>query len=293
MRAFDYVRPSSLREACRLLSESAGQAKALAAGTDLLVQIKQEKLRPKAVVSLRDISGLSSVHLKPDEGLEIGAMTTLGVIESSKEILDNFPALAEASGRIASPQIRNRATVGGNLCNSAPSADMAPILIAYGSQVVLAEAEKNRTVDLEDFFTGPGETALRNGEIMKAIRVPFPPRLSFATYLKAGRSAMDIAVVGVGVLATFRSGQPICQDLRLVLGAVAPTPVRAKKAENIAKGQSLDDQIIKEVSETAGDEARPISDVRSSASYRRSLVKVLAQRALAAAQAWAKEGGSW
>ena len=292
MRAFDYVRPSSLREACRALSESAGQAKALAAGTDLLVQIKQERFHPKAVVSLRDIPGLCSVQFKPDKGLEIGAMTTLGVIESSGEILENFPALAEAARLIASLQIRTRATVGGNLCNAAPSADMAPILMAYGSRVVLTDGEKDRTVDLEDFFTGPGETILRKGELMKAIQVPSPPRSSFATYLKTGRSAMDIAVVGVGLLAVFESGQPICKDLRLVLGAVAPTPLRAKKAEKMARAQSLDDQIIKKVSETAADEARPISDVRSSAGYRRTLVKVLTQRALAAARAWAMEGGS-
>jgi carbon-monoxide dehydrogenase medium subunit len=274
------------------LSESGGQAKPLAGGTDLLVQIKQRKLRPKALISLRNVSEISSLQLKTQQGLRIGSMTPLTVIESSEDVLKNFDALAGAVSEVASLQVRSRATLGGNLCNAAPSADMAPILIAYGANVVLFDGAEDRIISLEDFFTGPGQTVLKRGELMKEIQVPIPQQPSFGTYQKARRSSMDIAVVGVGILVVFDSGRSVCRDLRLVLGAVAPTPIHAREAEKEARGQRLDDETIKRVSKMAAEEACPISDVRSSASYRRSLVQVLTRKSLQAAQSWAQKGGA-
>ncbi len=292
MRAFDYIRSSSFEEACRLLRQSNGQRKALAGGTDLLVQIKQGKLHPKAVVSLRDIPELSFIRPAPERGVSIGAMTPLGVIETSKEILKGWPALAEATSRIGSAQVRSRATLGGNLCNAAPSADTAPILIAYGATAVLGRGKTERSILLEDFFTGPGETELNPGELLKAVHVPPPPPRSFGTYLKASRSGMDLAVVGIGILVVFEPKGEVCRDLRLVLGAVAPTPMRARESEQMVTGRRLDDELIERVGHMASEEARPISDVRSTARYRRKLVNVLTRRALLGARSWAKGGGS-
>jgi carbon-monoxide dehydrogenase medium subunit len=292
MKAFDYMRPSSLDEACRLLGQFNGQAKVLAGGTDLLVQFKQRKMESKALISLRDIPELSFIRLKPDQGISIGAMTTLSAVETSKEISEKYPAIIEAALWIGSVQVRNRATLGGNLCNAAPSADMAPILIAYSATTCLTNGQKERTVLLENFFNGPGQTILERGELMKEINLPPPPRSSFGTYVKAYRSKMDIALVGVGILAVFEKGREVCQDLKLVLGAVAPTPIRAKELERRVVGHKLDDELIMKVSQMASEEARPISDVRSTAEYRRTLVKVLTQRALLAARSWAQKGGN-
>lgn len=291
MRAFDYIRPSSFEEACRLLRESDGGSKALAGGTDLLVQIKQQRLHPHRVVSLRDIPGLSLIRMEPDQGLTIGSMTRLCAIETSKKILEHCRPVAEAASWIGSVQVRSRATLGGNLCNAAPSVDMAPILIGYGATAVLSDAQTDRSISLEDFFTGPGQTALKPGELMKEVHIPPPPRSSFGTYLKAYRSSMDIAVAGVGIVVIFEPKSGICQDLRLVLGAVAPTPIRARESERMAAGHRLDDELIQKVSQMASEEARPISDVRSTASYRRVLVTALTQKALMAARSWAEQGG--
>jgi carbon-monoxide dehydrogenase medium subunit len=219
-------------------------------------------------------------------------MMPLGAIETSKEILKGWPAIAEAAGQIASAQVRSRATLGGNLCNAAPSADMAPMLIAYDASAVLSNGETARSIPLEDFFTGPGETALGLGELMKEVRLPSPPPRSCATYLKASRSGMDLAVAGVGIRVVFEPNGKTCRDLRLVLGAVAPTPMRAKESEHMAVGRRLDDELIERLGNRASEEARPISDVRSTASYRRRLIKVMTQRALRAARSWTEEGGS-
>jgi carbon-monoxide dehydrogenase medium subunit len=290
MKAFDYVRPSSFEEACRLLSRSGGQSKVIAGGTDLLVQIRQGKLNPEAVISLRDIQELSRISFNPDHGVTIGAMTTLDIVESSKEILENFGSVAEAAGQIGSAQVRSRATLGGNLCHAAPSGDMAPSLIAYGATVVISDGNKDQTIPLEDFFTGPGRTVLKEAELMREIHIPLPPRPNFGTYLKASRSIMDLAMVGVAMLAVFESDGETCRDLRLVLGAAAPTPFRASEAENMAIGHKFEDELIDKVSQMASDEARPISDVRSTADHRRSLIKVMVRRALVAARSWARKG---
>jgi CO/xanthine dehydrogenase FAD-binding subunit len=295
MRAFDYLRPASIEEACALLSAGDGSVRVLAGGTDLLVQMKQGKVQPRALVSLRDVPGLSFVRLGRDGGLDLGAATPLGMLENSPEILKSFPAVAEAASCIGSVQVRSRATVGGNLCNSAPSADMAPILIAFGAQAVIAGKQGESVVPLEEFFIGPGQTVLKTGELLKALTVPPAPAGSFGKYVKAFRSAMDIATVGVGALVVFAPGSGaspgVVEDVRLVLGAVAPTPIRAREAEQTLVGQALDEQTIARASRTAAQEARPITDVRASAEYRTTLVEVLSRRALRAAAFWVEQGG--
>jgi carbon-monoxide dehydrogenase medium subunit len=293
MRAFDYYRPSTLEEACRLVSQpDNGQLKLLAGGTDILVRVKHETTLPKGLVSLRDIPELSFIQFESHQGLAIGAMTPLSRLGSSTEIIENYPAIIEAAETIGSPQVRNRATLGGNICNAAPSADMVPILIAYDATVKISNGKAERSVLLEDFFTGPGQTVLKPGELLTAVHIPPPPESSFGTYLKAYRSCMDCAIIGVALLAVFEPDKETCQDIKLVLGAVAPTPIRARQSERLAVGQKLDDALIEKVSAMAAEESRPITDIRSAASYRKTLVAVSTRRALEAARTWAQQGGS-
>jgi len=300
MKAFDYMRPLSVEEACAALAGAGGTAKALAGGTDLLVQMKHGKLQPKALVSLRSVPGLSFVRVADDGGLVIGAATPLGKVEYSPLVRAGFPAIAGAAAWIGSVQVRSRATVGGNLCNASPAADMAPILIAYGATATISDGRAERTLPLEDFFTGPGKTVLRPGELLTVLSVPAPSPGSFGIYRKAYRSAMDIATVGIGVVAVFApaatttaavfSAELVIQDVRLVLGAVGPTPFRARAAERVLAGQKLDESLIDLASRTASKEAKPITDMRASAEYRTTLVEVLTRRALLAARSWAEKG---
>jgi carbon-monoxide dehydrogenase medium subunit len=292
MKTFEYLRPSSLEEACAMLAAPDGPAKALAGGTDLLLQMRLGALRPHALVSLRDVPGLDFVRLDADGGLAIGAATSLAALEGSPEVKEAFPAIAEAASFVGSRQVRSRATVGGNLCNAAPSADTAPILIAYGAEAVITDGRAERRVPLEDFFTGPGETVLGPGELLKAIAVPAPPDASFGKYLKSFRSAMDCCTVGVAVCVVVAPGSVVVRDVRVALGAVAPTPIRARVCEGSLIGRELDDALIARAGAEAAGEAQPIDDLRASAGYRKILVDVLSRRALTAAQAWAEKGAA-
>jgi CO/xanthine dehydrogenase FAD-binding subunit len=292
MKSFEYMRPTSLEEACAMLAAPDGPVKALAGGTDLLVQMKQGGLRPHALVSLRDVPGLDFLRLGEDRGLVIGAATALAAVESSPDVKEDFPAIAEAASFVGSLQVRSRATVGGNLCNAAPSADMAPILIACGAAAVITDGRADRRVPLEDFFVGPGQTVIRPGELLKAIEVPPSPEAGFAKYFKSFRSAMDCCTVGVAVCAAFAPGSLVVRDVRVALGAVAPTPIRARASENTLIGQELDDALIGLASAAAAAEAQPIDDLRASADYRKILIEVLSRRALSAAHSWAQKGAA-
>jgi aerobic carbon-monoxide dehydrogenase medium subunit len=290
MREFDYVRPSSLQEACAALLCDDGSVKPLAGGTDLLVQMRDGGLRPRKLVSLRDVPGLRFIRVNDDGGLEIGAATTLAAIENSPEVLERFPAIAEAASFIGSVQVRDRATLGGNLCNAAPSADTASILIACGASATISDGRTERTVPLEEFFAGPGQTVLRPGELLVRITVPAPARNSFSRYYKTFRSAMDCCTVGVALCAAFAERSAAVDDVRLVMGAVAPTPMRAAACEQLLRGHVLNDELIAAVGQRAAEEIRPIDDVRASAQYRRVLADVLTRRALTAARSWAEKG---
>jgi CO/xanthine dehydrogenase FAD-binding subunit len=289
MREFDYVRPASLEEACAALVCDDGPVRPLAGGTDLLVQMRDGGLRPRRLVSLRDVPGLRFIRLNDDGSLAIGAATTLAAIEDSPEVRRYFPAIAEAASFIGSVQVRDRATIGGNLCNAAPSADTASILIAYGAVATISDGQGERTVPLEEFFTGPGQTVLRPGELLVDVVVPPAPPGCFGKYYKTFRSAMDCCTVGVAVWSVFGDDGSL-EDVRLVMGAVAPTPMRATACEGLLRGRRLDDELIAAVGQRAAEEIRPIDDVRASAEYRRVLADVLTKRALTAARSWAEKG---
>ncbi|OGO44599.1 MAG: hypothetical protein A2W37_10185 [Chloroflexi bacterium RBG_16_63_12] len=278
MKAFEYFAPRSLAEATEVLAKYQGEARTVAGGTDLLLKMKAGRLSPKAIVNIKRVPELRGLTF--NSHLTLGALTTLEEIKQSSMIRERYPALSDAAATMASVQIRNLATVGGNLCNAAPSADLAPILIALNAAARLAGFKGERRIPLEDFFTGPGTTVLAPGELLVSLEVPPPAGPS--VYLKhSPREHMDIAVVGIGL--ALRGYNPLsqeCAEPRVVLGAVAPVPLRARRAEAELTGGPLAAERIDRAAKIAAEEAKPIDDVRGSAWYRRRMVAVLTRRGL-------------
>lgn len=277
---FNYHRPESVEEACRLLARSQDGI-VLAGGTDLLVDLKLGKRRPRDVVSLTRIRELGSIDLE-DHTIRIGASVTHNRLIASPAVRDCCPALAEAAATIGTEQIRNTATVGGNLCTASSCMDTAPILIALGAKVELHGSRRKRTVPLSEFFTGHRTTVRKSGEILTYILLPLPRKGTGAAYRKFGlRQAANISVASVAAVVRLADGR--CEDACIVMGAVAPTPKIARKASELVKGQSRSDLSMERVGEAAAAEAEPIDDIRGSAAFRRELTAVLTRRALAAA----------
>lgn len=281
MKDFEYFAPTSLSEAISLLIKYQGQAKVIAGGTDLVVRMKQKIMMPKYLIDITHIPELDKIEYDRKSGLKIGALCTHSDIEFSSLIKGKFDVLSQAAYTIGSVQVRNLGTIGGNLCNASPSADLAPALIGLDARARILGPAGERVLGFKDFFRGPGKTVLESDEILIGVEVPNPPPHSAAVYLKQSpRKAMDVAVVGVAVVLSLTAEDSTCSDIRIVLGAVAPTPIRARKAEGIVRGRKFDEALIREVAKVASDEARPISDVRSSEVYRRKIVEVLTRRGI-------------
>lgn len=279
MRRFDYFEPQTLYEAIALLSRHNGTANVLAGGTDLLVEIKEQICKTDHVVNIKKIPGMDRLSFDPATGLKFGSLVTAREIEISPDVRRDYRGLAQAASEVGSIQVRNRATIVGNICRASPSADTLPPLIADGAIVTVFGAGGERRVALEDFFLGPGKTVLQRNEIVTTVDVPAVALHSAGIYIKHGRrKAMELATVGVAVSLTLDGA--VCRRIRIVLGAVAPTPIRAKKAEATVVGHALDDSLIEAAAETAMEESRPISNIRGSAAYRREMVRVLTARAI-------------
>jgi carbon-monoxide dehydrogenase medium subunit len=278
MRRFEYHEPATLEEAATLLRRCEGRASVLAGGTDLLVQMKECIRAPTHVVNVKKILGLDD--LKFDRaGLCIGALTTIREVETSAIVQRDYASLCQSTVHFASIQVRNRATVIGNVCRASPSADTLPPLIADGAVLHILGPDGMRTVALEDFCTGPGKTVLSADELVTHVVVPPPPPHTGKAYIKHGRRVeMELATVGVAVTLTL-DGR-CCRDIRIVLAAVAPTPLRAVRAEAVLRDRPVDAALIQEAAQTASAESRPIGDVRGSADYRRAMVGVLTRRAI-------------
>lgn len=279
MHPFEYFAPRTLDEAISLLTGNRGEARVIAGGTDLIVEMKEHIHHPDYLVDINKIEGLDDLSYDDGTGLKIGALTTVRAVEQSPVVKDKYPGLFQAVSQLGSIQVRNRATVAGNICRASPSADTPPPLIAAGAWVMIYGPSGERKIQLEEFFTGPGRTVLGPGDIVTSIHVPPPPARTGRVYLKLGRrKAMELATVGVAV--SLAQEEKICRDVRIVLGAVAPTPIRARHAEAVLEGNAVSEAIIDQVVKTAMAEARPISDVRSSAEYRLQMVGVLTEQAI-------------
>ena len=282
MQHFDYHKAVNLEEACEALTDSKGPAVLLAGGTDLMLKLKEGKLRPARVIDLKGIQGMDRVSVSENE-LSIGALVTMRTLETSAPVLTKAPLLAQAAAQVGSVQVRYRATLGGNLCNAAPSTETAPALLALDAKAEIHGKSGTRIVELVDFFLGPGATILKEDEVLTALKIPLNENQQGAVYYKlSARKAMDIAFVGVAVLLEVdRKGSIL--KARIALGAVAPTPIRAVAAEMVLEGKRLDAALAEESSRLAAQACRPISDIRASAEYRRQMTSQLCRRGLFAA----------
>ncbi len=282
LKTFEYFAPESLPEALSLLQERGEEGRALAGGTDLVVQVKEggKIPTPSYLVSLRRLPELRGIDFSERDGLRIGATVTMTEAAESAPVRERYRALADGAEIVGSIQTMNMATIGGNVCNAAPSADTAPPLLTYEAVAVIAGPKGERDVPIEEFWLGPNQTVLQQGELLRELRLPAPPANTGSVYVRqTPRKQMDIAVVGVAVLLTLGQGDRI-ERARIALGAVAPTPIRARKAEAALEGKAASEALFAEAAETATSEASPIGDVRGSAEFRRHLVKVTTERCL-------------
>lgn len=277
---FNYFSPEDFGEALILLTSKKGPVFVIAGGTDLIPRMRAHQVEP---ISLIDLKNLSLDRISSDaSSIHIGACVTLTQIIESEMINDYLPALVSACKTMAGPPVRNRATIGGNLATASPAADTAPPLLIYDAVVVVRGMEGQRLIPVNDFFVGPGKTGLSTGEIITEIVIPKPPTISGCSFIKFGkREAMAIAVVSVAVRLSLDSEGRIDQS-RIALGSVAPTPIRAINAENLLNGQMINDDLMQDAGLEAGQATLPITDIRASAEYRRSITEVLVRRAIRA-----------
>jgi carbon-monoxide dehydrogenase medium subunit len=301
MKKFDYLKPKTLEEALSLLNQQGKKTKLIAGGTDVIVLIKQKTMAPDILISLRGIPGLDQIQYNGT--LRIGALVTHRAIEKSEVIRKEFSALADAADVLGSIQIRNVATIGGNICTAAPSADTATPLLVLGTQVKIKSLKEEKTVPIEEFFTGPGETILKKGEIVTELVMPKPlPHTGSAYWKLQRRLALDLPILGVStllsldkgtiscsdmlctvspissILHTMEQDELVCKEVRIALGVAAPTPIRALKAESLLRGKKISDELLEEVAETAVKEAQPRDTIRGEAWYRSDMIRVLVKR---------------
>jgi len=292
MRRFEYHRAHTLDEASRLMMELGDEAFLFAGGTDLLVEIRERLRRVRHVVDIKYIPDLSGISYDVEHGLYFGAIVTVGRLEREPAVRAHYPNLQSALASVASIQVRNRATIVGNICRASPSADTIPPLFADGASVHIYHPTGPRTVPLPEFFTGPGKTVLEKGEIVTGISVPPVQNNnrshSGKSYLKHGRRlAMELSTVGVAVSLQLEQG--LCSEIRIALGAVGATVLRAPLTEKCLLGSPLDEDVIALAAQQAMLECTPMSNVRASADYRRHMVGVLTRRAVAQAKQQAKQ----
>jgi CO/xanthine dehydrogenase FAD-binding subunit len=278
MQEFEYLMPNSVDEAISLLVSHGERARYISGGTDIMVKVKEGKIHPRYLVSLRRLQGLDGITFKDGE-LRIGAAVTHRMLELSPLIRKHFPILIDAVSNIGSVQIRNVATIGGNIVNAVPSADGAIPLITLGARVRIRGPKGERDMALEDLFIGPGQTLLEAGEILLEFVIPpHPPRTGAAYVKHTRREAMELPLLGVAVLLSLAEGRVTCADARIGLGVLAPTPMRAKNAEALLKGRELTDDVLKEAGAAAAEECKARDSIRGEAWYRRDMVEVLVPR---------------
>ena len=277
---FHYHEPSDLNEACQIMGGLGADARPLAGGTDLIVKMRKGVISPDHVVSLGKIEELHAIEHSGGR-IRIGACVKVSDLVRSGRICSLFNALGLGAKTLGSPLIRNLATIGGNLVSGRPAADLPPPLMVYGANVLLKSRSGEREVPLDRFFQGPGLTAIGNDEILTEVLLKEPPPHSGSGYFKLGlREALEISIVNVASFISLDSRNGHIRSARVVLGAVAPTPMRALSAERLLMGESPNEGLFIRAGEAASEESKPIDDFRGSAGYRRDMVKVLTQRSL-------------
>jgi carbon-monoxide dehydrogenase medium subunit len=275
---YDYLMPNTIDEAISLFASHGEKAKYIAGGTDVMVKIKEGKINPQYLVSLRHLQGLDHITYKDGE-LKIGAMVTHRMLEVSPTIKKSFPIIIDAVSHIGSIQIRNVGTIGGNIVNGVPSADGSIPLMTLGAEIRIVGPKGERTMALEDFFIGPGQTLLDPGEILVEFIVPrLLPHTGSAYYKHTRRAAMELPLLGVAVMVSLEDDMKTCKAARIGLGVLAPTPIRARAAEETLNGKPIDEALLNEAGKKAADECKARDSIRGLAWYRRDMVEVLVRR---------------
>lgn len=279
MLPFVLFEPETLSEAIRILSLHGNNANVLAGGLYLLSNMRRWQIKPEYVVSIRRIPGLDYIKYDKRNGIRIGALSSIRSLELSSSIRECCAPLYESVQRFASVQVKTMGTVGGNLCVATPASDLATALFVLNARLKISGLKSEKIVPIERFCVGVGQTILKPEEIVVEILIPSAPPDTFGAFFKLENTKAAIAKVNVAVMATITDGT--CTDARIALGSVAPTVIRAREAESIIKGKRFDEKLLFEVGEAVREEARPITDLRSTAEYRRDMVAVLVRRALA------------
>ncbi len=282
MKRFEYLRPRAIEEAFELKERYGKEAEYIAGGTDILIKIKKRAISPSTLISLRNIDKLKGI--KENGELVIGSMTTLRELEKHSTIKERYPCLWNAVYQLANPQIRNMATIGGNIGNAAPSADSAPPLMVLDAELEILGKGGKRVISISDFFKGPGVTALQGGEIISAFIIGKDKARGVSSFFKLGRLSMDIAIVNAA--SWMRVEDNICKECRISVGAVAPTPLRLREVEEMLLGNKIDRDLLEAIGEKAEELVSPITDVRATEEYRRHMAGVLVKRVLE--DAWEK-----
>jgi xanthine dehydrogenase iron-sulfur cluster and FAD-binding subunit A len=286
MKRYEYYQPRSLDEAFGLMAKCEGRARYVAGGTDAMIRVKQKLWQPEALISLRWVEELVGIK-KSGDSLRLGSMTLWREIETDPLVARYYPALAEAAAMVANPQIRNVATIGGNLCNAAPSADGAPPLMVMEAVLTIAGPNGARDVPISEFFQGPGQHCMAPGEVLTAITIPEMPMHTGMAFLKSGRVSQDIALANVAVFVQMEGD--VCKKCRVSAGAVGPVPMELRGVEAFVEGKEITPELLLEIQDKAAGEVTPITDVRSTEIYRRTVTGVMVKRALEQALIQAKK----
>ena len=278
--SFLYIRADTHEEVVALVGQHEEAAALLMGGTDLFPRLRDGLLRPRVVIDVKHLPGMRGISFHQTSGLTVGAAVTMNALARHKDVLAHYPLLAESANTVASYQVRNRATLGGNLCNASPCADTSPATLVLEAEFVLVGPGGERSVPAVEFFLGPGLTSMEPGEFMTAVRFPTPPTRARGRYLKLGRTkGGDLSLVGVAILG-YEDEVACGSRFRIALGSVAPVPLRALEAEKVLVNHALDEHTFAQASEKAVESANPISDVRGGAAYQRAMVGSLVLRAL-------------
>ena len=281
MKYVDYERPTSLKSALSILSEKGDVTKVLAGGTDILVKLRGRREQPDVLMDSKEIPELNELSYDPNKGLTIGAAVPLYKLYDNADVKNYYPALVDSTTIIGGIPIQGRATVGGNLCNAAPSADAIPTLIVLGAKALISSADGTREINVDEFCTGPGSNVLKSNELLVSINVPAPKENSGAHYMRfIPRNEMDIAVVGIGTSVELNAEGDKFKNVNVALASVAPTPIFVREISEFLSGKEVNDENIEKAGQLAKEASSPISDMRGTAEYRQHLCSVLTKRSL-------------
>ena len=286
---FDYIKPKTLAEASQILADHAGEARPLLGGTDIFVRLRDGAWKDKYLVDVKGLDGANKIDFDPSKGLTIGAAVSMNQVSAHPDVKEHYAVLADAVDKVASYQLRNRATIVGNICNASPAGDTIGACILLGGVLNAHGVDGLRQEPLASFFKGPGSTALKPGDVAISLELPLPPKGMLGNYLKLGRNkSSDLSIIGVTVVGFPDENAASGYRIKLALASVAPVPLVVDKVEEILSAKPITEELITEAAQTAMDASAPIDDVRASARYRKIMARNLSQKALT--QIWNQLG---